>query len=242
MTTTTTAPGAANTITFDDIGKRVAELGKQAGEGNDTQIKFLLQLADGAHQGVLDLAKDKHGADRDDAAALTEMYVRSRAGAALFDRKQPSTKVAISKNRTAIRIGQWPKGGPGEPLNMLNNAMSKWRKLRANAATSSGLDDAASAFLKIARTQLKRDQLLDPAEYEPLLMKPVPDAKAAEDIIENARDALQKLYTGKAVHGTVKDNSLEIKASVDSLTARLKAIATAKGGKVTTPVAASSTV
>src|SRR6478609_4651259 len=65
-------PPPSNHITAADIMSYAQELGKQAGQGKDTQIKFLLKVAEGGYHNAIDLAGNKHGKDIDDATKLAE--------------------------------------------------------------------------------------------------------------------------------------------------------------------------
>jgi hypothetical protein len=233
MTTT-----GANGLTYQQVLDRLTQLGEEAGKGRDTQIKALLQLVEGGHQGALDTDKNKHGTDIDDAEKLAEAYVRAQSGAVVFDAKAANQRKTISCFRTCIKLGQWPKGGAGEPLGTVNKLMNMRQGLRKNPAQAKKLDDAANVLLKYARQQLKRDQLVDDSELQSMCFRKQPDMRSAEEIVEAARNQLQKLYTGKAAHNTALDNSAEVKSAIQMLTNRLKAIASQKGGAAVTAAVA----
>lgn len=228
MTTPNPTP-PSNTITFADLLATAATLGAEAGRGKDTQIKFMLKVVEGGYHNALDLAPNKHGADVDDATKLTEAYVKAQQGAVVFDAKSPNQRVQISKARTCIKLGGWPKGGNGEPIATVNNLMTDWQKLKQIPAERKKLDDAANVLLKYARAQLKRDQLIDAAELKDFCYKPLQDLATAEQILERTVKQLDKLIDGTAASGTAQDNSQEVRNARQTLRHRLSAIAKARG-------------
>jgi len=218
-----------NVITAADLLDVAQELGKQAGQGKDTQVKFLLKVLEGAYHNAIDLAGNKHGKDIDDATKLVEAYVKAQSGATVFDHKAPNQRKTISCARTMIKFGQWTKGGNGEPIASANNLMTMRQKLRQNPTEAKKLDDAANTLLKQARTQLKRDTLLTDEELRQLCYKkPKGDAPTAEERLESTRKLLDKLIKGDLPDGA-QDNSSDVIVARDSLTRRLIAIAKAKG-------------
>src|ERR1017187_5917381 len=121
-----------NAITFDDMMDTAKELGEQAGKGKDTQIKSLLKVLEAGYHNTFDLKANKHGQDVDDATKYAEAYVKAQGSAAVFDAKAMNQRKLISPLRPAIKLGQWPKGGNGEPLATVNNLISMRQKLRQN--------------------------------------------------------------------------------------------------------------
>lgn len=218
-----------NAITFDQLLQTATELGEQAGKGKDTQIKFLLKAVEGGYHNALDLAPSKHGTDVDDATKLSEAYWKAQQNAVVFDAKAGNQRKTISLVRTSIKLGSWPKGGQGEPIATVNNLMTIRQNLKKIPAEAKKLDDAANTLMKYARTQLKRDTLIDSAELKEFCYKPGKDMPTAEDIIEKCAKQLDKLIDGSAANSTAQDNSPEIRAALASLRQRLAAIATARG-------------
>lgn len=217
-----------NVIGINDLMAVAKELGEQAGKGQDTQVKFLLKAVEGGYHNAIDLKGHKHGRDIDDATKLAEAYVKARNGSVVFDAKAANQQKLISTLRTSIKLGQWPKGGNGEPLQTVNILMTMRQRLRQNPAEAKKLDDAANTLLKYARAQLKKDVLLSDEELKQLCYKPTPaDAPTAEERIEAQRKALDKLIKG--FPDGAQDNSSDIILARDSLTRRLIAIAKAKG-------------
>lgn len=232
--TTKAMPSAAvasNKLTLDTLMDKAKELGEQAGKGKDTQIKFLLSCMEGGYHNAIDLVPNKHGTDIDDATKLAEAYVKAQGSATVFDAKSMNQRKLISTVRTSTKLGQWPKGGNGEPLATVNNLLSERAKLRKDPTQAKKLDDAANAFLRFARAQLKRDQLIIDSEFRDFLFKKTKDPSTAEEIVEKLRKDLQKLVSGQAAGGTAQDNSPKVRDAVKALTDRLVEIAKAKGAK-----------
>lgn len=218
-----------NAITFDQLLQTAADLGAEAGKGKDTQIKFLLKAVEGGYHNVLDQAPNKHGTDVDDATKLAETYWKAQQGAVIFDAKAGNQRKTISCVRTAIKLGGWPKGGNGEPLATVNNLMTIRQNLKKIPAEAKKLDDAANTLMKYARTQMKRDTLMDSDELKSLCYKPGKDLPTAEDIIEKCAKQLDKLLDGSAANSTAQDTSTEVRNARHALRQRLAAIATARG-------------
>ena len=103
--------------------------------------------------------------------------------------------------------------------------MTERQKLRKDPVQAKKLDDAANSFLRFARAQLKRDTLIDPAELKDFLYKKGKDAPTATEVVESMRNQLQKLVNGQLQGGAVQDNSVEVRAALQSLTKRLTNIA-----------------
>lgn len=229
MTTTTPPPAGGNKTTFDQLMQTAKDLGAEAGKGKDTQVKFLLKVIEGGYHNTLDLAKNKHGTDVDDAAKLAEAYVTAQQGAVIFDAKAGNQQKLMSCMRTGIKLGAWPKGGNGEPLATVNNLVSMRQNLRKDPTQRKKLDDAFNTVMKYARAQLKADTLLDDAELKELCFKPGKNYATAEEIVEQLAKALDNLAMGKAAHGTAQDNSKYVRDAKFALHQRLAEIAKAKG-------------
>ena len=219
----------SNAITLDQLGVALDELGADAAKGKDTQIKALLKIMDAGFHGVIDLQADKHGPEIDDATKMAERYVRAQNSAIVFDHKAPNQRKLVSTFRTMIKLSQWPKGGNGEPLQTVNNLITMRQKLRAIPGEIKKLDDAANTLMRYARTQLKRDQLIDDAELKSFCYKKDGTLQTPEQIIEGCRKQLMALKDGKAASGTAQDASQEIRDAIKSLTERLKKIADKRG-------------
>jgi len=229
MTTTTppAPPAGPNTLKMDDLLAAATQLGTESGKGRDTQIKFLLKVMEGGYFGAIDGTTNKHGTDIDDCTKLAETYVKAHQGNVVFDAKAPNQRKLISTLRTSMRLGQWPKGGNGEPLGTVNNLLSIRQKMRKDPALSKRVDDAANTFLRYAREQMKRDRCIDDDGLRELCLKKLPDEKTAEQMIEQARQQLTRIFEHKGPNH-VGDTSPHIKTAMQSLTTRLAEIAKAK--------------
>lgn len=228
MTTPQPTP-PSNRQSFDDYAKTAELLGADEGKSKDSQIKFLLQVAEGGYLGTLDLSANKHGTTVDDATKLVEAYAKGRSSSVVFDAKSMNNRVRIAEARTGIKLGGWPKGGNGEPQATWNNLMSLRQNLAKKPAEAKKLDDARNVFLRYARTQLKRDTLIEADELKSFCYKPGKDLLSAEQIIEKTVKQLDKLIDGSASNNTAQNNSNNIKNARQSLRSELAAIATARG-------------
>lgn len=229
-----TAPAQAvsnkpNLPTLDSLLTVAKELGEQAGKGKDTQIKFLLKTCEAAFLGVLDNDANKHGDKVDDATKLTEAYVKAQTGATIFDSKAPNQRKTISCTRTSIKLGMWPKGGVGEPLTTVNDFITERTKLRKDPATAKKLDDAANAFLRFARAQIKMDRIMTVDEYRSFLFKTEPEAQTVEDFWIALRKRMQNLKAGKGANA-LQDTATQVDAVISAANVRLTAIANARKG------------
>lgn len=228
MTTQPTMPVIPNGLTLTDMIATATLLGSQKGAGGDTQIKLALKVIEAAYHGGINLDANKHGTDIDDATKISEAYVKAQSGATVFDAKAPNQRKLIACVRTLTKLGQWPKGGTGEPLTTVNNLISYRQKLRAKPGMSKKLDDAFNTTMRFARAQLKRDQLIDPQEFDAFCMKKDVDLATAEELVESLRNGLNKLISGKASKNTAHDSSPEVKKAAEMLTKRLKDLAAAR--------------
>ncbi len=220
-----------NIMTFDDLTAVATSLGADAGKGRDTQIKFLLKVTEGAYHNAIDLKPNKHGIDVDDCTKLAETYVKAQGSATVFDAKAMNQRKLISTLRTCTKLGQWPKGGNGEPLGTVNNLITMRQKLRQNPNEAKKLDDAANTLLKYARAQLKADQLIGDDALREFCYRKEAEANTAEDIIEECRNKLTKLIDGRASKGLAQDTHSKTVQARNALTDRLKEMATARGTK-----------
>lgn len=229
----TTPMQGTNKHTLAGLLAKATELGEQAGKGKDTQIKFLLSCAEGAYHGAVDLVANKHGPEIDDATKLSEAYVKAQGAATVFDHKAGNQRKLISTTRTAFKIGAWPKGGNGEPLQTIDNLIAHRQKLRKDPTVDKKkLDDAANTFLRYARAQLKRDTLIEGGELYSFCFKPTHEPKTSEERVEALRNSVKQLIEGK---NGVQDNTPKVRQAMQALTDRLVEIAKAKGqqgGKV----------
>jgi hypothetical protein len=219
-------PVVGNKLDMAALLAKAQELGEQAGKGKDTQIKFLLSACEGGYLNAIDLVPNKHGTEIDDATKLAETYVRAQGTATVFDAKAGNQRKLVSTLRTSIKLGQWPKGGSGEPMATVNNLMSHRQTLRKQPQNAKKLDDAANTFLRYARAQLKKDTLIDGEELKNFVWKKVPDGQNVSEVLESVRNTLNKLVKGGRKDG-LQDASSEVRAAAQKITDRLVAIAKA---------------
>jgi len=205
-------------------------LGEQAGKGKDTQIKFLLSCLEGGYHGAVDLVPNKHGTEVDDATKLAEAYVKAQGTATVFDHKSANQRKLISTLRTSIKLGAWPKGGAGEPLQTVDQLIAHRQKLRKDPTIDKKkLDDAANTFLRYARAQLKRDTLIEGDELYSFCFKPTRDPATAEERVEQLRNSVKQLIDGNKQG--VQDSSPKVRDAMQALTDRLVEIAKPKGAQ-----------
>lgn len=212
---------------FTALATTIDTLATQAGQGADVQVKYLLQMAQAAFEGVIDNTVDKHGAGLDDATYFAERYWKARNKHVIFDPKAANQRKTVSTMRQVISLGSWSKGGPGEPMGLIGRAMTNYKKLRANPAVSKKLVDAAYYLIQIARTMKKRDELLDDEELTSLAFKPDPEQVTVEDILHNMRRTLVAIKDGKHKAGVLTGTN-NAEAAIRALTKELKGIADAK--------------
>lgn len=225
-----------NQLTFTDLLKVATDLGTQAGQGRDVQIKFDLKIIEAAYLGALDLDEHKHGGDKDDATKLSEAYVLAQGSATVFDAKAANQRKLISNVRKGIKLGMWPKGGTGEPLATVNALITLRQNMRKDPNNAKKLDDAHNTLMRYATAQLKRDQLIDEAELKTFCFKNEPDQRTAEEVLEAIRKTANNLRAGKVNNCPDLDNSGEVQAIINACTKRLTAIAKARApGGTTTP-------
>ena len=228
MNATPNPSPASNVITHDEVMTLATKLGAEAALGKDTQIKSLLKCLDGAYHGVLDLKKNKHGTEVDDATKFAETYYKARNANAIFDAKADNQQKLASTIRTSIKLGASPKFGNGEPIATVNGLMTTWQKLKTGPERKR-LDDAANVFLKFARTQLKQDTLLTDDQCRELCFRAAKEEATVEDILEATKKKLDKLIDGSAGNGSLQCKSQNVVAARHSISKELAAIATARG-------------
>jgi len=218
----------SNGLSFADLLQVATDLGTQAGQGRDVQIKFDLKVLEGAFLGALDLDNNKHGTDVDDATKLSSAYVMAQGTATIFDAKAANQRKLISNVRKMVKLGMWPKGGTGEPLGTVNTLISLRQGLRKDPANAKKLDDAHNTLMRYATAQLKRDQLITNDELKTFCFKRDPEARTAEEVLESIRKTANNLKVGKVNNCPDLDNSQEVQDIIRLCTKRLVVIGKAK--------------
>jgi hypothetical protein len=238
MTQTGASPGAGgnlvhaptNDTRFADLVDNVEKLATVAGQGADVQVKYLLLITQAAFDGVVDNTINKHADSVDDATVLAEKYWKVRNKNVIFDAKAPNQRKTISTMRQCISLGGWTKGGPSEPISMVNRAMQSYRDMRKDPATAKRLIDAANYLITIARRMKKHDAVLDDEELREIAFKPDAEIATVEDVLDATRRTLTKLYQGKHRSGTCATPNID--AAIKKLNAELKSIADGKRNEV----------
>lgn len=236
------APGA-NAPTLQSLMEDVAALGKTFGEAKDGQIKFDLKVCEAAYLGSLNLDRNRHGDDVDDATKLSEAYATAANKALIFDVKAANQRKLISTTRKMIKLGTTPKWGQGEPMQTVGKLMSIRQALRKDPAHAKKLDDAHNTLMRFATQQLKRDTLMDDSELRTFCFKKDPEARTGEEVLEAIRKLANNLASGKVSNCPDLDASAEVKQIAQLCTKRLAAIAKARapGGAQTTMSTQAST-
>lgn len=222
---TASGTAAPNKPPLEALLDRAIDLGKQAGQGKDTQVKFDLMIAEAAYKGTIDLVT-KNG--EDDATRMSAAYVQAQQGAVIFDTKAPNQRKTISNTRKMIKLGTLGKWGPNEPLQTLNELVTMRQNLRKDPGNAKKLDDAHNMLMKFATAQLKSDTLFAGDDLKWFAFKAESGQRDAEDVLEGVRKTLNKLKTGQVPNCPDVDTSKEVAAAIAALTTRLTAIAKAR--------------
>lgn len=225
-----------NDTRFNDFIERTKALGSIAGQGEDVQIKHLLDVTQMAFDGVIDNTENKHGTGVDDAALIAENYWNSRNHQVIFNPKAGNQRKTMSCVRQCITLGGWSKGGSGEPIGMINRAMTNYRNLRKVPGNSKRMVDPANYLITIARKMKRSDTLLDDEELQELTFKPDHEQATVEDVLDGMRRTAAKLISGKHPAGMCGGANLE--NVVKALNRELKAIADGRRGNTEAKAAA----
>lgn len=222
-------PSSNNVPTFNDLLQVATDLGTQAGQGKDTQIKFDLKIIEAAYLGALDLDPNKHGTDRRDGVVLAEAYVKAQQGSVMFDAKSDKSRKLISNVDKCIKLGANPKWGQHQPLQNVNALITYRQQMRRDPAKAKKLDDAHNALMRYATAQLRSDMLIDGAARDAYAFKREVEERSVEDVLEGIRRQANNLKAGKVAHCPALDNSKEVQDIINACTKRLTAIAKARG-------------
>ncbi len=215
------APG--NDTRFGALLELSGKLGATVGEADDVQIKLLLAVVQAAFEGVIDNTVDKHGAGIDDAVKITEAHWKARNNKVIFNPKAGNQRKTASCTRQCITLGGWSKGGPSEPIGMVNKAMSQYQTLRKNPTTAKKLLDAGNYLIVIARKMKRSDHVLTKDELNDLAFKVDPNSTTIEDVLDGIRKNLTKLRDGK--HSAGQCATPNVEAALKAVSRELKAIA-----------------
>ncbi len=216
-----------NTIGLEEIKSRVKQLGEENAKGADTQIKFHLQVLEGAFHAVLSNDKDRHGKGIDDATMLSSEYFKARQANVIWDAKAANNRKLISTARLDIRTGQWAKGGSGEPLNTVHKLMDIWQKQRKAPQNAGKMEDAANVLHRYCRLQLKRNSVLEDEELRSLCFKKIKDPRSLEKFWDDTAKMFQKLKVGSLQAATLQDDHAIVQDIRDKCAERIQALKTA---------------
>lgn len=211
---------------FDILLEESEKLGVITGQGDDVQVKHYLLVTQAAFEAVIDNAKDKHGAGIDDATLIAERYWNARHKNVIFNPKASNQRKTISCLRQCITMGGWSKGGTGEPMGMINRAMTMYKNLRKVPGNTKRMVDAANYVISIARKLKRSDYILQDEELNDLAFKKDPDITTVEDVLDKTRATLKKLYEGKHTAGAC--NTENVDKAIKALNKELKVIADSK--------------
>lgn len=196
----------SNTIDLEEIKRRTQQLGEEDAKGKDTQIKFHLQVLEGAFHGVLSNDKDKHGTGLDDATMLSQIYFKARAANSMWDAKSANNRKLISTARLDIRRGADTTWGQGEPLNTVHRLMSIWQNLRQAPVNTGKLEDATNVLHRFLRMLGKRTDLPDDAELRNYCFKRTKDPRSLEQFWKDTEKTFRKLKLGTLASSTLQDD------------------------------------
>jgi hypothetical protein len=219
-TATVTTMPKSNTPTFEDMLAEADRLGGLQGEGEDSQIKFLLKLVEGAYLGVFNLEKNRRGTNIDDAAAMSERYFKARNKGAIFNRDARNIQKLCSTHRRGIQFGRETRWGRSPSvLQMSNEYVEQWRQYRSELDSKSRrhpvsgkrLNDAFNAFQLFITAQMKSGSVLSKEERNALMWVKDTDAKTEMEKLDDIRKAIKK--TG--------DASPQMQVAYDKVTERI---------------------
>lgn len=201
------------------------ELGRQAGQGKDSQIKFDLKILELAFLGLLDLNPNKHGEGIRDGKVAAERYYKAQTGASYFDHKVPSARKLVSNVDKCIHVGMQGKWGPGQPIGIVNDMLAMRTKFKEAGET---VEDAHNTLMRLLTNLKKRDDLPTEDELREVILKKEPAQLDAEDIFERIKKLATGLRAGTITNCPDQDTSAEIDRIVKNAEKRLKEIAKAR--------------
>ncbi len=205
---------------FDDLCKEAETYGADRAKGEDSLVLMALKALQGAFDGYVTTGKDTHGPGVDDAEFLQRKYEGMRNASAKVQRTT-SQKGQASKLRTCIRLGEWPHGGVGEPMNTINLLIDEYNKLSNDKTYEGKIESAYRMLQKYAAAQVRLKSVIPQDELKAFALKKEGIPKNLEEYIEAIAAHIQKLVDGKAVKGTIKDDSAEVVDALDLLKQRL---------------------
>jgi hypothetical protein len=230
METTMNAPTHAalpNVPTFDNYLAKAEEYAEAAAKGQNAGHAFLVELLTGGYLGALTYAP-REGEQEGDHAKLAARYATKQGLMNKANPKASNQKKLKSDFGLAIKTGNNPKFGTGQPLAATNDFLATLDALRRKQVK--GLRDTYNGLLNFWRHCNKAGKV--PANAKELeVFCYVPDSKAVtvDSALENVRKTLAKISQGKLANCSETDDSKEVKDAVALITKRLAARAKVRG-------------
>lgn len=186
-----------------DFLRRVGKLGADEALGKDALPKLFIEVAQAAADGLVTVGKK---GEKDDADIAYDRYLANRTRKAEHEQSKDSRKVQVSKLRTAIRAGGWPKG---DFMPVLHRA-KEIHKAMIDAGEK--VVSAYPAYVKVAITQTPMDVPMTDDELRECMLKAEPEEKTIQGELERAHKILEDLVTGEGKHGLKTEDENVIKA------------------------------
>ena len=209
---------------WDTLLNDTRELGALKGRGEDARAQHLMKVIQAAYEGVIDNTENKHGTGVDDATRIAEEYWKARNKSVIFDPKALNQRKTTSNIRSCITLGGWVHGGPGEPISMVSNAMTLYRKMRQEPSNAKRLIDAGNYLIVIATKMKRLKEVLSVEELRDMAFKKEGEIATIEDRLSAMRKELVLMRDGKHRAGGL----VEADSVLKPLNRILKGIADAK--------------
>jgi hypothetical protein len=215
-----THDNSVNDTRLTDFESLVRELGRDAAAGKDSLPNLAIAFARAVCEGVVDPAKDATG---DDAAArYFKKYAAAEGKKAVHDRTEAGLKANISKLRQIQNAAANPKW---DFVDVLNRAHTVRQQARQDDID---VKPAYAGFVDVAREQLKHDEALDDATIFATVTKTIYEREVTlEGQLKKASKILEDIITGEK-YPHIKDQSPEVLAAAEQISARLAALMTIK--------------
>lgn len=208
---------------FQALLAEASELGTQAGQGKDSQIKFDLKLIESAYLGLINLDPNKHGKGVRDGKVLAEAYYKAQTGATVFDHKQPNQRKLISNVDKCIAVGMMnTKWGSGQPVSVVNDMLQRRAYFKEKGEK---VEDAHNTLMRFLTELKRRDNLPTERDIEDIVLKKDPAKVGLEDVWDRIRKLATGLRAGTIPNCTDQDTSPEIDRIIKNAERRLTKLA-----------------
>ena len=198
-------PDIQRTQKWDTLLNDTRELGAIKGRGEDARAQHLMKVIQAAYEGVIDNTENKHGTGVDDATRIAEEYWKARNKNVIFDPKALNQRKTTSNIRSCITLGGWVHGGPGEPISMVSNAMTLYRKMRQEPSNAKRLIDAGNYLIVIATKMKRLKEVLNVEELRDMAFKKEAEFATIEDRLSAMRKELVLMRDGKHKAGALSE-------------------------------------